>query len=58
MYNDLVEQLSNLKLERKYLKRKLECVYFDAKARNKVFEMGKKLRCQLQKFFNGVDNKF
>ena len=49
MYNDLVERLSNLKLEIKYLKRKLECVYLDAKARNKVFEMIEEKEKEIEK---------
>ena len=49
MYNDLVERLSNLKLEIKYLKRKLEFVYFDVKAKNKVFEMIEEKEKEIEK---------
>lgn len=36
--NDLIEQLSNLKLEEKSLKRNLDRFYYDVDARTKLFE--------------------
>lgn len=47
-HNELIEKLSNLKLEEKCLKRSLDVYYMDAKRRNKAFNRLKEISVEIE----------
>lgn len=47
-HNELIEKLSNLKLEEKCLKRSLDVYYIDAKRRSKAFNRLKEISVEIE----------
>ena len=47
-HNELIEKLSNLKLEERCLKRSLDVYYMDAKRRNKAFNRLKEISNEIE----------